>query len=133
MTTVNQHDPIPHPRRVADPNSPKHAVQHAGPSNRERRSPGGFGDSALDALGELLLGGVCVAVLAGLSAAVGFGWKHSPELVAGMAVVLASFLGYGIVHIVRSARGATPPRWPRLASAAGISVVVAGLWVLYVV
>ncbi|GAA1972984.1 hypothetical protein GCM10009798_37730 [Nocardioides panacihumi] len=130
---MSEHDPIPHARRVADPNSPKYAVQHAGAPKRERRSAGGFGEDALDALGELLLGGVCVAVLAGLSAAVSVGWKHSPVLVAGMAVVLASFLAYGIVHIVRSARGGTPPRWPRLASAAAVSVVVAGLWALYVV
>jgi len=77
---------------------------------------------------------LAAALFAGLSAAVVYGWNHNKPLMIGIGVAALSFLAYGLTHLIRAVRGSGGgPRWPRIAAAAGITVLVAALWSSYVV
>ena len=85
-----------------------------------------------EVVGEAVLAGLSLALLAGISAAAAYGWKHDRTLVIGIAVAIACFLVYGVWHLVQAARKAAKPRWPRLAAAAAGTVVAVALWAVYI-
>lgn len=85
-----------------------------------------------EVIGEAVLAGLSLALLAGISAAAAYGWKHDRTLIIGIAVASACFLVYGVWHLVRAARKAAKPRWPRVAAAAAGTVVAVALWAVYI-
>lgn len=97
--------------------------------HRVRRSVGEFFG---EFVGEAVLGGLSLAVLAGISAAAAYGWKHNRTLVIGISVAIGCFLVYGVWHLAQAARKAAKPRWPRLAAAAAGTVVAVALWAVYI-
>jgi hypothetical protein len=96
----------------------------------EHRLRRGVGEFFGEFIGEAALGGLSLALLAGISAAAAYGWKHERTLVIGIAVAVGFFLVYGVWHLVHSARTDAEPRWPRLAAAAAGTVVAVAVWVV---
>ncbi|MEO5709096.1 MAG: hypothetical protein ABIQ59_04675 [Nocardioidaceae bacterium] len=92
----------------------------------------GVADFFGEVVGEGVLALLSLAVFAGVCAAVVYGWTHDRALTVGIAVRVGSFLAYGTWHVVRSVWAETPPRRPRLATAAAGTVVAVGFWATYV-
>lgn len=119
-------------RRVGDRCESRYPVtagRHPAPEHRFLR---GLVDFFADTLGEALLTGVSLALFAGVSAAAVYGWHHDKLLVLGIGVAFVLFLGYGITQLFRSRRERDKPRWPRIAAAAVITLVVISIWASYI-
>jgi hypothetical protein len=102
------------------------------PTAGEHRVRRGVGEFFGDVVGEAVLAGLSLALLAGVLAAATYGWKHDRTLVIGIAVAIGCFLVYGVWHLVQAARKAAKPRWPRPAAAAAGTVVAVDLWATYI-
>ncbi|MEO3936394.1 hypothetical protein V3N99_06505 [Dermatophilaceae bacterium Soc4.6] len=101
-------------------------------AHRGDRVRRGIGEFFGEVVGEAVAVGLSLALLAGISAAATYGWRHDRTLVIGIAVAIGCFLVYGVWNLVQAGRGAARPRWPRLAAAAAGTVVAVGLWTTYV-
>lgn len=115
---------------MPDPNSPAYTVSHTGlrPTEKRRGFLRAFGEVVMDFLTEGIVALLAVGLFAGVAALAVAGWNYSKPTMLGLGAAFVAFIGYGVIHIARSGK----PRWPRLAAAGVITLVVMVLWATYV-